>query len=290
MNDQHALKKDANRVASEVVQKQTLLPDKVSVLLVEGPDDDRVYSEFLNKALCKTVQSEGRPNLIDAAAILRSFSIDGWLGITDSDFGRFTGEQLPPNILATDDHDLEVMILNTDALDELIDDILDYSGTPRSDTVKKRISNQMWDIGATIGYLHLMLLENGTRGLNFDYLTFQYLKHVSTKCELAFYAVRDELSSAAPWINESEISPTQLKQLTDNSLTHLCRGHDLTEILRVIIPRMTKYLLSNEVAIPADLHSRLLEKFTEDRFKCKDLYEKILEWEYENRCFVVLSD
>ena len=64
----------------------------------------------------------------------------------------------------------------------------------------------------------------------------------------------------------------------------------MIEILRVIIPRLAKIVLAHEVSIPADLNTRLLDKFTEARFKCTDLYEKILEWEYENRSrsFVVL--
>ena len=120
MNDKRALKKDANRVASEVVQKRTLLPTNTTLLLVEGPDDDRVYRSFLDEARCKTVLCDGKPNLIGAANILQGYTINGWLGIADADFSAFTGEQLPPNVLATDDHDLEIMVLNTSALSELL--------------------------------------------------------------------------------------------------------------------------------------------------------------------------
>jgi len=83
-----------------------------AILLTEGTTDARVYGRFVNDAKCKLVPALGKDNAIGAISILENDRFCGVLAIIDTDFWRIDGITLnSPNILLTDTHDLESLIL-----------------------------------------------------------------------------------------------------------------------------------------------------------------------------------
>ncbi len=294
MQTSNALQKDETRVFTEVVQKRLLLPENTTILLVEGPDDIRVYSRFTDTSRCKIVVCDGKSNLIGAVERLQQrIDIEGYVGIVDSDFDELVDKVLPENVLSTDGHDLEVMILDSDALDDLLEELL--HGNEKHDVIncKRKVKERLWTVSAIIGYLHLILVKSEHRGARLDFLTGEYLKQLKPDCELSLSDVSRVLTKSVSWITESQISETQLKVLTgSNRKKHLCRGHDMLEILRITYSRLGSLILGKEIYAPMNLSKRLFDAYKYDYFKSTLLFEKILEWEYENRagCFVVLID
>ena len=158
-------------IANEVL----LIRDSYSgpILLLEGDNDEKLFGRFVVDPNIHIIPAWGKENVIEAVTILESCEdVRGFLGIVDADFGHVDGS-IPDsrNIVATDDHDLEMMIVRTKAfcavLSELgskdkIENYLSEHGI-RYDLLKKSM---------VIGHLrHLSLSES--LHLDFDRLRFE---------------------------------------------------------------------------------------------------------------------
>src|SRR5229473_7091816 len=95
--------------------------EALSFLVVEGDDDKRFYNMFVNNNKCNINIAYSKAFAIAALTILEQTSIVGILVIVDSDFDIFEGKTFSsPNILFTDTHDLETMIIRSPALEKVL--------------------------------------------------------------------------------------------------------------------------------------------------------------------------
>ena len=82
---------------------------KGSFLLLEGQDDLRRFTRFIDEKLCSTVNCFGRPNLIEAIKLLYEDGFLGALGLADADFDRLTGDlETHEGIIYSDSHDFDM--------------------------------------------------------------------------------------------------------------------------------------------------------------------------------------
>nr|WP_243146916.1 DUF4435 domain-containing protein [Scytonema sp. UIC 10036] len=94
-------------------------------LLVEGSSDKTFYDRFVDKAACQLVSVSGKPSsklrVIAVLEILEKSTFQGILAIIDADFERLeTFIYSSPNLLRTDTHDLETMLINSPALNKVV--------------------------------------------------------------------------------------------------------------------------------------------------------------------------
>ena len=91
-----------------------------AILIVEGNTDAQVYGRFVNGGKCELIPAASKSKAVDALKLLENGGFDGVLTIVDADFWRLDGiEPNSSNLLLTDSHDLETMILSSDALDNV---------------------------------------------------------------------------------------------------------------------------------------------------------------------------
>lgn len=89
--------------------------------LVEGDDDSKFWKPRIAKADTSIVNCEGRPNLLGVSVLLTRKGIASVAGVYDADFDHLHGVTHSPNMLApTDENDLEVTILASDAIEALM--------------------------------------------------------------------------------------------------------------------------------------------------------------------------
>ncbi|WP_235526446.1 DUF4435 domain-containing protein [Nostoc piscinale] len=107
--------------------KVRLLRDtfKGTFLLVEGSSDKTFYERFIDKLACQVVIISGKPSskqcVINTLEILDKSNFQGVLAIVDADFDRLKSLFLSsPNLLYTDTHDLEIMLIQSPALDKVL--------------------------------------------------------------------------------------------------------------------------------------------------------------------------
>ena len=89
-------------------------------LVVEGKDDLRFWRRW-HQSHCELVDGEGKKNVVNGVRRLDSRGVRGVLGVVDSDYDMFRGEDLPSaNLVATDAHDLECVLCRSQALEAVL--------------------------------------------------------------------------------------------------------------------------------------------------------------------------
>lgn len=98
-----------------------------SVLIIEGIDDYRFWMpRAATSPTCDLVVGHGKPGVEKVLIRLDQRGFAGALGIVDDDFDRPHARPLPSaNLLATDAHDLECLLLCSPALDRVLAEYAD---------------------------------------------------------------------------------------------------------------------------------------------------------------------
>lgn len=160
----------------------------------------------------------------------RRFS--GALGLVDDDFDRLRGQALPsPNLLATEAHDLECVLLRSPALDGVLAEYgdrdkirrfeADYGGTVRDALLAR---------GLVFGRLRWLALRR-----DWD-LPFHRLGPERFADRKTWEVDRDGLYAAAVaagGLGSIDAIHAAVSELPDADPWSICRGHDLIGLLRI---------------------------------------------------------
>ena len=141
-----------------------LIRDKYNgpVLLLEGDNDVKFFKDFVKSSEIPIIPAWGKENVLDAVEILESDGrVQGFLGIVDADFGHVDGS-LPTsrNVVVTDDHDVEMMIIKTKAFSAVLRE-LGSKGKVSKFPTEHRIRYELMQKALIIGHLrHLSLTDD----------------------------------------------------------------------------------------------------------------------------------
>lgn len=288
---------DSIYIAGELVCERDYTWDKTCFLLVEGKDDKKVYSKFVSEASCKIITCNGRPYVKEVIKCLKrsKWRSNRYLGIIDSDFDVFRSRSIPhdPNLVPTDGHDLEVMILKTQALEYFVDMQLADKDKALVNEFKSSIRRcLLFDLGPLIGYMRKELYDYGIRNpQKLNCLTARYLKNLDSDCKLSLPKAISITRASFPKFDESQLSikKKEFRRLKRTRRLHLCHGKDMIKILRVIFPKMTEKHFGKKIYL-RDVKKQLFETFDQPHFKKTRLYKRIKEWEANNQPYRVLKE
>ncbi|MBP0013608.1 MAG: DUF4435 domain-containing protein [Roseofilum sp. SID2] len=285
--------------------KEQLTPDRVansirlkrqtftgSFLLVEGGSDKRFYQRFTHEN-CKIEILSGKPSskqrVIEVLQILENDNFPGVLAIVDADFDRLEYPQnSSPNLLRTDTHDLETMLLQSPALDKVIPELGSERKVEQLEKLGKSVRMALLEAGIVLGYL---LWISQIDGLNLKFEGIEYSKFINEKS-----LVIDPQKLIQEVKNKSQFHSLPVSELhqrlhTQKSDYHdpwqVCCGHHLVEILAFALRKT----IGNQKS--ADVKSDKLEKdlrlaYEDAYFQQTQLYIKICGWERDNENFMVL--
>lgn len=210
--------------------------NKIFVLL-EGSSDVRLFRKLLRDRNVDITGLGGKPSLIKAIKIL---SQEGFskitIGICDADFDRLKKTvDYPDNLFITDYRDMEVQMIESDALLDVIDE---HSPAEHNQQLKTNIKRNIYTIAVEMGCVrwvnhnknyHLQFkgldfkkfteVENHNIKFNFDNFLTTLLEH-STK-NISIQDLKSELK--------------KLKNPPNDS-SQICSGHDLTKLISIILP------------------------------------------------------
>lgn len=279
-----------DRVANKIRLMRTQYQG--TFLITEGETDARVWKNLVNLSQCFVENATNKEKAIAALDILEQDNFSGVLAVVDADFDRLEGTQShTPNLLMTDTHDLETMLLQSPALEKVL---AEYGS---EDKIKKLTESTGQDIrtllilpGVFIGYLRWLSL-NDSLSLKFEDLSFKKFIDDTT---LAL----DELKLIKTVKNNSQRHDLDeqtlqkrieaLKQKTHDPWS-VCCGHDLISILSIGLCKALGSCNTKQV------ESLILEKdlrlaYEGSFFSRTELYQAILQWESANQPFKVLAD
>lgn len=261
-------------------------------LIVEGQTADfRVYKRLVDPKQTKIIPAHNKDRALAALKILEDADFDGVVAIVDADFWRL--EELDPtcpNLFITDTHDLETMLLESPALDKLLDEFGSEQKIAHFTENNKTDVRQVLLIAAgPIGYLRWASLRNDL-SLKFEDLVFSRFIDDDT----LHIDIGDLIRVVKNKSNRHDLDDNDLRdkidKLTDpkHNSWDICCGHDLVCILSIGLSKVLGSKNSNEVKLEV-LEKFLRVGYESTYFLSTQLYQSLQEWEASNLPFRIFS-
>jgi uncharacterized protein DUF4435 len=275
-------------VANAIRMKRTVFVG--AFLVVEGAGDKLVYGLVIDRENCRIEIAYGRENALGAIRILNADDFSGVLAVVDADTSIVTGEELPAdNVLRTDLHDLECMMLNSPAFDRVLEEFGSDDRVSAFAEQTPLIARQFARNAAPLGCFRLVSLENGLN-LKFEGLTFSRFVGVADLKIVTTRMVREVLNNS----QKHHLDVAQLTELisTEEKKGHDCWqiscGHDIVDILSVAFRKKFGGKSTGDVA--SDVLERSLRLAYDAAYlRDTELYQGLVAWEHRNPGYPILT-
>lgn len=280
---------NVNRVANKIrLQRSTY---SGTFLLVEGTSDKLFYERFVDKSSCHLEITAGKPSSKQCAIaileILEKSNFQGLLAIVDADFDRL--QNIPytsPNLLLTDTHDLETMLIQSPALEKVISE---FSSEEKITQLNRDIREVLISVGVVIGYLRY-ISQSEELNLTFEGITFsKFIDEKNWHFNEVKLIQEVKNKSQAFYLKDEDLEKRLITEKTNNhDPWQVCCGHDLVEILSL---GLRKAIGTNKtVDVEANNLERNLRLAYEVAYFYKtQLYLEIRKWETNNQPFHILQ-
>ncbi|MEG4856759.1 DUF4435 domain-containing protein [Microcoleus sp. K1-B6] len=284
--DPQNLKPD--RIANRIRLLRTQSQYTGSFLIVEGDTDARVWTNLVHSTKCRVENAYNKDKAVQVLNILEQGNFAGVLAVVDADFDILEGTvPLSPNLLFTDTHDLETMLLKSPALEKVL---LEHGSEDKIKSFGKDIRQTLLESAKIIGYLRWASLKFD-HCLKFEDLAFK--KFVDDRTLILnesklLQTVKNH--SQKPGLDEPEIRANMENLKTDSQdMWHVCCGHDMIAILSIALCKALGSCNSKEVE-PNVLEKYLRVAYESAHFRETQLYISIQTWEQTNKPFEILSN
>ncbi|WP_417785680.1 DUF4435 domain-containing protein [Tenacibaculum sp.] len=276
------------RTANAILQDNSF---KGYYLIVEGNKDIKFYGKFINNQCFRIRPAFGNEKVKKVLNILEDRGFNKRIGIIDSDFNKILENEINiDGLFITDDHDIEVMIIKTPALENVIRVFCSSAKIQKFEKENKTtIRESLLSIGKEIGYLKL---ANKIHDLGLVFkpkkVEGKLIKYSNFTCDktLSFLGEEKLIDTV---INYSRIkspsmkpkadiknSYTKLKE-DDYDLNQLVNGHDLSNLLYLLMKKALKS--RNKMLINNDsVEDSLILSYDYEYFKDTELYKSLKDW------------
>lgn len=260
-------------------------------LLVEGDDDAIFFREFVDRT-CRVQIGYGKDKVETAIGILDGENFLGVLGIVDADADILEGKtRFSPNLIWTDLRDIEMMFIRSRALDRL----LDRFANPEFISPHE-VRTRILAVATPIGYWRWLSFR---KNLALDFKTIELKDFVDEKTlildEGAFLRRLEEVMKKPRFCLDVHVEDLQTLKTLHSDPWHLCRGHDVVQILGIGLRRVFSKAPgeSKSKNKPSELEREHLEKILSGFFHREDFFATALagaisNWEAQTG-FVVLE-
>jgi len=266
---------------------------KGTILVVEGDTDVRVYKGFTDENSCMIVPAHGKDNAVGALKILEYECFQGILVIVDADFWRLEGfKPNSMNLLLTDTHDLETMILSTPAAMEKV--LAEFGSTDKLKQLPGPAINMVTDNALIIGYFRWIASPSKDNlRLTFKDLPFENFVDVGkAKLHIDIDKLIDAVKKNSDGIKFAEKAlkrKMELLKTGNHDPWQVCCGHDMVQILaigfRLVFGKKKAETFTAEL-----LEGTLRLTYEYTYFCLTALYRSIKNWEKANPSYKVLKN
>lgn len=251
-------------------------------IFVEGPDDVRLFTALLNQEICDINACQGKPAVLLEAK--RCKGIANAFAIVDADYSPLTKIDFPypENVFSTDTHDVETMIVASEALQKVIDN---YADVRKLAAFEKKygigVEEAVDRIARPLGYLRWL---NEQEGLNLNFKRLAFDKMINTDYwELNEPALLELVLAQS---SRADLSVAELgnkwrkfrQEHQDTDKWLISHGHDVANILLLIMSkyigrRVTRWDSQQEV------EASLRLAYEQIHFMTTRLYRALRDWE-----------
>jgi len=251
---------------------------KGTVLLSEGNTDQRLYGKFIDPVGTKIIPAHSKSNVVSVVNKMSTRGDGKVLGIVDRDLDELKGRVFSPPIFYTDYRDLEMMLINSGSLDDVL---AEYGDSERLQRFVKQFGDiRMAVVSAAypVGLLMYVSFIRGYnlnfRGLNFrDFIDKRTLKVDDAKMVQA--VIRNTYGSEVSRKGVHRDLVSQYSQHPDKEL--IARGHDAVDVLLIGLKDNFGSYNSSSLS-EGGLGGALRIAFTMDDFSKTKLYAATKKW------------
>ena len=279
-------------LAVEIQLEQNGLKYKRSFLLVEGNDDEMFFNKFVDNKICSIVICGGKETLLDAAKSLNDNGFSDAICVADKDFSEiFECSVFEGEVVFTDENDLEMMMINSPALQNVLFEFGSKDKIPQfEDKNGRSVCEQIFHVASFIGAMRIIsqryklnlkfrdmkykFKNNNTFELNHD----RTVQNIFTENENSKISKEDMMNM----IIEEQTNSTEPRKI--------CCGHDCVRLLgRALKKEIGTTNLFNNAEGAKLLSQTLRLAYDSSYFSQTKLYQSIRSWEVKSKYKVFRS-
>jgi hypothetical protein len=268
--------------AAEVLFLRAQSPHSTIVLL-EGDSDVRLFEHLLDVDISNLVNCFGKENVFLTIEHVEQAKITGVLAIVDADFSRILNTPATsPNVVLTDFHDFEVVLLNSRALERLL---TEDGSRVKISKLKKPVFETLVEACIPLGCLRLYSHQTGSN-LKFKGLNYRHFgRKLQIDIDEAIKEVFDH-SNLHKGHEEAKAFVQNVPSTIDGK--QLVCGHDVIAALGVALQSLIGSRKAVHCAV-LELESKLRLGFSLRDFSATRTYADIKAWEERNPPFCCVA-
>lgn len=262
-------------------------------ILVEGTSDVGFYKNIIDKTKVQIIPmgderrkgTSAKDNVVKAIEMLNNDKTQGVVAIVDTDYDEIVGTKRDmDNLIYTDEHDMETMILKTGAYERFENEFGNQEKVGVYEKECGPILDNILECGSVIGKTRLLSIR---KDLKLDFKSVDLENYFNESLEFDWQNYFKQVLYVSQKISQKdELSKVLQNDNEKYNIWQLCRGHDLTELIVIFYSDKSKYKLGNSKA--KYLKSESVEQFLRAAyyipvyFKQTQMFQKLLEWQSKN--------
>lgn len=266
----------ADDICNQISMNRSLF--KGTILLSEGNTDERLYGKFIDRKDAKIIPAHSKSNVLQVVNKMASRRDGKVLGIVDRDLDELKGRVHSPPVFYTDMRDLEMMLINSHALDDVLSEYGDPDRIQRFERQNGDIREAIIDASYPLGLLMYVSYLRGYN-LNFRNLDFRdFIDRRTLKADTARMVQSVIENTYGSEISRKNVHKDLQGQMANHPEKHLiARGHDAVNVLMIgLKDAFGGYNSSN--LNEGSLGGALRLAFDEREFGSTELYKQTSKW------------
>jgi hypothetical protein len=251
---------------------------KGTFVITEGNTDQRLYSKFVNKDSTKVISAHSKTNVLSCIKKMNDRKDGKVLGIVDRDLDELKGRKLEKPVFYTDYRDLEMMLIHSNALSDVLSEYADGDRLERFERQHGSIREAIIEAAYPVG---LLMYVSFIRGYNLDFKDLDFTGFIDRRnlhvdetkmvqsvirntegCELSYRIVLRDLQQQSQNFQDKD---------------RIARGHDSVKVLLIGLKEV--FGTYNTAAInEGSLGGSLRLAFSFQDFDETDLYKATKNW------------
>jgi len=274
-------------IANEVVMTRQSYAD--TIFIVEGDNDEKLFRRFMRDPDAAIISAWGKQNALDAADILDRENKRGYIAIVDADFWHLDGiSPSSPNVLCTDDHDIEMMMVRSNSFISVMRElgskskIAKLTGNNSTTRLRDVLLGKALCVGILRRYSVLSNLGLSFEGLNFE----NFVDRSSLDVNIDKLVLNTLALTSNKKLKYSHIISDVRKMIASNEDDpyQVCCGHDFFEILAIGLRKVLGSKSSKITALD-NLESVFRISYDTSYLIATQLYKSAKLWEKSNKNF-----
>ncbi len=251
-----------------------------TIVVVEGVTDRRLYGKYMDAENTNIIIAHSKDKVKSSVSEVYGRRKDsGVIGILDSDLDLIRKKEPERPLFQTDTRDAESMIIMSPALENVLwefgseEKILRFQET-MGKTVREALIDAAYPVGLLMYVSHKERINLSFKDIDFR----QFIDYRTLECNIDRMVEEVFSCSRCQHINVNIIKSKLRTELSKNyDKTHLCRGHDLVDIL-VLALRNTFGEYNAKNIREGELGGSLRLAYDSSMFKTTKLYRDTSGW------------